>query len=90
MHTYVLNNVECIGTSKELASRVSKSLTSPLCSVVVKSMEEYDIEAYLHKEKYLIVLLSTWTDGKPPVRCEAFFEGLRDILHDFRYSKGTT
>lgn len=75
------------GTSKSFAHQIAQQLGSLFQSVIVKDLKDYDYEAYLHKEKYLLVLISTWSEGTPPVSCQPFFNGIQDILHDFRYSK---
>ena len=77
------------GTAKEIAHKIARGLSNTFGSVLVKDMRDYDYEEYLHKEQHLVVVLSTYTDGSPPPSTVQFFQGIQDILHDFRYSKGT-
>ena len=76
------------GTAKEMAYQLSKVFSNIFSSILIKDMRDYDYETYLPKEKHIIVILSTYTDGTPPPSALSFFQGIQDIVHDFRYSKG--
>ena len=76
------------GTAKEMAHQLSKVFSNIFSSILIKDMRDYDYETYLPKEKHIIVILSTYTDGTPPPSAVPFFQGIQDIVHDFRYSKG--
>ena len=76
------------GTAKDIAYKLSKAFSSTFSSVLVKDMRDYDYETFLPKEKHIIVIVSTYTDGNPPPSAVPFFQGIQDIVHDFRYSKG--
>ena len=77
------------GTAKEMANKLSKAFSNIFSSILVKDMRDYDYETYLPKEKHIIVIISTYSEGTPPPSAVSFFQGIQDIVHDFRYSKGT-
>ncbi|CAN0922038.1 S-adenosyl-L-methionine-dependent tRNA 4-demethylwyosine synthase [Linum grandiflorum] len=71
------------GTSKTLAHRLHGLLTSngiPFEVVDVKSYEPED----LAKESLVVIIASTWEDGKPPPEADFFANWLTESADDFR------
>ncbi|KAF4653974.1 S-adenosyl-L-methionine-dependent tRNA 4-demethylwyosine synthase [Perkinsus olseni] len=74
------------GTSKAAAGRLKDTLESDKIRVILLPIEQYSYEE-LCEESYLVLLLSTDTDGTPLPGAKDFTEQLRDAVYDFRVDK---
>lgn len=80
------------GTARTLASKLLQTLLAlDNCfsseNVVLKDLQNYDEDTLFEKEDIVILLCSTWSEGRPPEHAQRFFEWLRDYRYDFRVSK---
>lgn len=85
------------GTTKRLAHQLARSLFAlnagssrrPMFS---GSPGPVDLAGYnaefIDSERYLVILMPTWTGGAPPASAKAFFDHLVDLANDFRVGKG--
>ena len=76
------------GTSLGYAKRFVRECKEKFgveCELV--SLASYDGEESLPKERNVVFILSTYTDGKPAENAEAFCEWLEDFANDFRVDK---
>ena len=77
------------GTAKNfshiLSKRIAQSITNIAVSKIV-NLEDYD-EDMLCKEDIVLLICSTFSDGKCPESCALFFDWLQDYAYDFRVSK---
>lgn len=75
------------GTATSLANGLLEKLSSGNLDARVVNMKDYSPEDKLHLEEYVIVVCSTWSEGRPPESASYFFESLKDLSCDFRVSK---
>lgn len=71
------------GTSKALAIRLFKLLNLSGLAVDLVDPKEYEPEE-LHKENLVLIIASTWEDGKPPPDAGFFANWLAESADDFR------
>lgn len=71
------------GTSKALAQRLHKLLTSNNLPFDLVDSKDYEPED-LSKETLVLVVASTWEDGKPPPSAKFFSSWLAESAEDFR------
>ncbi|CAN1835769.1 S-adenosyl-L-methionine-dependent tRNA 4-demethylwyosine synthase [Linum perenne] len=71
------------GTSKTLADRLHGLLTSNGISFDVVDVKSYEPED-LAKESLVVIIASTWEDGKPPPGADFFANWLKESADDFR------
>uniref|UniRef100_A0A5B7B7P0 tRNA 4-demethylwyosine synthase (AdoMet-dependent) n=1 Tax=Davidia involucrata TaxID=16924 RepID=A0A5B7B7P0_DAVIN len=71
------------GTSKTLAHRLFNLLTSNDLAFDVIDPKDYEPED-LHKETLVLIVASTWEDGKPPPNGGFFANWLAESADDFR------
>lgn len=62
------------GNCEELADTARKELTKLGYKVTVSDMGDVEPAAALKEAKHLLVIVSTWGEGDPPERVEAFYE----------------
>lgn len=75
------------GTSRTFSQTLSRHIEKKCnLNVLVTDLKDYN-EELLSKEDIVLIICSTWTDGKPPQSCQRFFDGVQDLAFDFRVSK---
>jgi len=80
------------GNSRNFAERTCKRINNnPLLQhayeAVAVDLATYAFEDKLVTQGLVLLICSTWTDGKPPETAAAFFDWLQDFAYDFRVSK---
>ncbi len=80
------------GNARNFAERTCKRINSnPLMQQTYEArffdIATYSFEERLSSEDIVLIICSTWTDGKPPVTAADFFSWLQDYAYDFRVSK---
>lgn len=71
------------GTARTFASTMLEDIKSFSANVDVVDLKEYD-QDNLELEDVVIIIMSTWTGGKPPKSAEVFCAWLEDTAKDFR------
>ncbi|KAM7257863.1 hypothetical protein ACFE04_013604 [Oxalis oulophora] len=74
------------GTSKTLADRLHSLLVSNNLSFDLIDARDYEPED-LVKESTILIVASTWDDGKPPHNADFFTNWLEESAEDFRVGK---
>lgn len=81
----------CTGTSKKFAlsfkNKLLKQLNLSDASVLVKDTDNFDDSDFEKPNNIVLLICSTWLDGKPPVKAERLYSWLQDYSTDFRVSK---
>lgn len=80
------------GNARNFAERMVKRINNnPLLQHAYEAasldLASYEGEDKLAKQGLVLIICSTWTDGKPPESCTFFFSFLQDFAHDYRVSK---
>ncbi|XP_074280027.1 S-adenosyl-L-methionine-dependent tRNA 4-demethylwyosine synthase [Silene latifolia] len=71
------------GTSKTLAYRLHKLLASKGVDFDLVDVKDYEPED-LSKETLVVIVASTWEDGKPPPKAKFFDDWIEESANDFR------
>lgn len=71
------------GTSKTLAHRLHKLLSSIGFIFDLLDVKDYEPED-LAKETLVLIVTSTWEDGKPPPKAKFFADWIEESANDFR------
>lgn len=71
------------GTSKTLAYRLHKFLASKGLLLDLIDVKDYEPED-LAKENLVVIVSSTWEDGKPPPKAKFFVDWIEESVNDFR------
>ncbi|KAL2892544.1 S-adenosyl-L-methionine-dependent tRNA 4-demethylwyosine synthase [Bienertia sinuspersici] len=71
------------GTSRTLAYRLHKLLASKGFIFDLIDVKDYEPED-LSKETFVVILASTWEDGKPPPKAKFFVDWIEESVNDFR------
>lgn len=71
------------GTSKTLAYRLHKFLASKGLTFDLIDVKDYEPED-LSKESLVVIVASTWEDGKPPPKAKFFADWIEESVNDFR------
>ncbi|KAG2663969.1 hypothetical protein I3760_16G057500 [Carya illinoinensis] len=74
------------GTSEALAHRLFDLLSSNNLSFDLVDPEDYEPED-LSKESLVLIIASTWEDGKPPPNAKFFSSWLSESAKDFKVSR---
>lgn len=74
------------GTSMKAARRLKAALESSTTRVILLPIDQYAYEE-LCEESYLVLLLSTDSEGSPLPNAKSFTEQLKDAVYDFRVDK---
>jgi tRNA wybutosine-synthesizing protein 1 len=76
------------GTQKGRCRRYAELLSNDAIglgySTKVYSMDQYDFDAMIGLNKTVILVISTYTNGKPPENAAVFYECAEDAVNDFR------
>ncbi|XP_057531708.1 S-adenosyl-L-methionine-dependent tRNA 4-demethylwyosine synthase [Amaranthus tricolor] len=71
------------GTSKTLAYRLHKLLASKGLIFDLIDVKDYEPED-IAKENLVVIVTSTWEDGKPPPKAKFFVDWIEESVNDFR------
>ncbi|XP_021756386.1 S-adenosyl-L-methionine-dependent tRNA 4-demethylwyosine synthase-like [Chenopodium quinoa] len=71
------------GTCKTLAHRLHKLLASKGLVIDLIDVKDYEPED-LSKENVVLIVASTWEDGKPPPKAKFFADWIEESANDFR------
>uniref|UniRef100_A0A803M4P7 tRNA 4-demethylwyosine synthase (AdoMet-dependent) n=1 Tax=Chenopodium quinoa TaxID=63459 RepID=A0A803M4P7_CHEQI len=71
------------GTCKTLAHRLHKLLASKGLVIDLIDVKDYEPED-LSKESLVLIVASTWEDGKPPPKAKFFADWIEESANDFR------
>ncbi|KNA26097.1 hypothetical protein SOVF_000170 [Spinacia oleracea] len=71
------------GTSRTLAYRLHKLLASKGLIFDLIDVKDYEPED-LSKESLVVIVASTWEDGKPPSKAKFFADWIEESVNDFR------
>lgn len=62
------------GNCEDLAKKVAKKAEKNKVTATIKDLAQCDVETFASVEAPTLFIVSTWGDGEPPPRAEAFFE----------------
>ncbi len=64
------------GNCEDLAKKVAKKADKNKVATKIANLADYSVEDLTGETAPVLFIVSTWGDGAPPPKCEAFFEAL--------------
>ncbi|CAA6694990.1 MULTISPECIES: flavodoxin domain-containing protein [unclassified Lentimonas] len=64
------------GNCKDLANKVAKKAAKNNVTTKIADLASYSVEDLAGETAPVLFIVSTWGDGAPPPKCEAFFQAL--------------
>lgn len=75
------------GTAKHWALKLASDVEQAGFEVVTHDLANYDPDNLSEPNSIILFVISTYTDGRPPDSCAAFYQWLEDFTQDFRVTK---